>query len=168
MGSKVHPVVQQIEAQLREVVEGLGYELVLVKYGGPPRRPVLTVFIDREGGVTLGDCERVAQRLSVLLDVLDPIASSYELVVSSPGVERPLVRERDYIRFAGRQAALKTHTATGQQRLIEGTLRGVQEADVLVEHDGVVEAIPLASIEQAHLVYHWEEEQPGAGACKGG
>jgi ribosome maturation factor RimP len=153
---KIHPVVQEIEGQLRQVVEGLGYELVLVKYGGPRRRPILTVFIDKEGGVGIEDCGRVSQRLSVLLDVLDPIPSSYELVVSSPGLERPLVREEDYVRFSGRRAAVTRARPGARREVIVGTLRGLDKGFVLVEHGGEVEAVAMDEIEDAHIVYEWE------------
>ncbi len=156
---KVHPIVREIEDQLREVVEGLGYELVLVTYGGSAKRPTLTVYIDRRGGVTLDDCALVSERLSVLLDVLDPIPTRYELIVSSPGLERPLVREQDFQRFVGRKASVKQVTAGGQVRRVEGWLRGTKERAALVEHDGRVEAIPFEEIEEAHLVYDWDEDE---------
>lgn len=149
-------MVREIEDQLREVVEGIGYELVLVKYGGPARRPTLTVFIDREEGVGIEDCSLVSQRLSVLLDLLDPIPSSYELIVSSPGLDRPLVRQEDYVRFAGRRAALTRVRPGAQREVIDGILRGIDGSAVLVEHRGAVQAIPLDEIEAAHLVYEWD------------
>jgi len=156
MARKIHPVVQAIEDDLRQVVEGLGYELVLVKYGGPRSRPTLSVFIDREGGVNIDDCTLVSQRLSVLLDVLDPVPSSYELVVSSPGLDRPLVRETDYQRFEGRRASLTRARAGEGRRSIEGILRGLRDGAVLVEHGGEVEAVPLEEIENAHLIWEWD------------
>ena len=156
---KVHPIVREIEDQIREVVEGLGYELVLVTYGGPAKRPTLTVYIDRRGGVNINDCSIVSERLSVLLDVLDPIPTAYDLIVSSPGLERPLVREQDFERFVGRKASVKQVSATGQVRRVEGWLRGTQDRSALIEHDGQVESIPMEEIEEAHLVYDWDEDE---------
>ena len=156
MAGKKHPVVEQIEDDVEQLVEGLGYELVLIKYSGPARRPTLTVFVDREGGITVDECARISERLSVLLDMLDPIPMSYSLVVSSPGVERPLVRERDFIRFAGRRATVTRHPAHGQRRSIVGTLRGVKDGAVLLEHEGRTEQVPLDEIEDAHLVFEWD------------
>ncbi len=155
MARRVHPVVREIEDELRQVVEGLGYELVLVKFGGRPSRPTLTVLIDGEGGVTIDDCARASERLSVLLDMIDPIPTSYELVVSSPGVDRPLVREEDYVRFTGRRAALTWARPGARRQVLDGILRGLQDGAVLVEHSGDVEAVPLDEIDDAHLVYEW-------------
>lgn len=154
---KVHPVVQQIEQDLRQAVEEVGCELVLAKYGGPPRRPRLTVFVDRPGGVTLDDCQRVSHRLSQLLDLLDPIPSSYELIVSSPGLDRPLVREEDFMRFAGRLARVRRVRADGTKESVEGRLQGLQAGAAILEHGGKTEAVPLDEIEEAHLVSEWEE-----------
>ncbi|MGD9519738.1 MAG: ribosome maturation factor RimP, partial [Armatimonadota bacterium] len=102
------------------------------------------------------DCSLVSQRLSVLLDLLDPIPSSYELSVSSPGLDRPLVRLEDYVRFAGRRAALTRVRPGAQREVIDGILRGIDGSAVLVEHRGAVQAIPLDEIEAAHLVYEWD------------
>ncbi|MBC7287064.1 MAG: ribosome maturation factor RimP [Armatimonadetes bacterium] len=162
MTRKVHPIVREIEDQVREVVEGLGYELVLLKYSGPARRPTLSVFIDSRTGVTVDDCARVSERLSVLLDVLDPIPTAYELVVSSPGLERPLVRKQDFDRFVGRKASVRQVTG-GQTRRLEGWLRGTSRDAALLEHEGKVEAIPLDEIEEAHLIYEWEDEAGSEG-----
>lgn len=156
MARKTHPIVEQIEPDLRQVVESLGFELVLVKYGGPANHPTLTVFIDSTHGISVDDCARVSQRLSVLLDMLDPIPSSYQLVVSSPGLDRPLTREEDFVRFAGKRAAVTCAAPGAKRRTIDGTLRGVRDGAVLVEHEGEVEAVPLGEIEDAHLVWEWD------------
>jgi ribosome maturation factor RimP len=153
---KVHPVVQKIEPDLREVVEGLGFEYVLAKYGGPAGHPTLTVLADKPGGVTVEDCSLISRRLSVLLDMLEPISASYELVVSSPGIERPLVREEDYVRFSGQQARIKW-TKQGGKEVIQGRLMGVRDDTVVVEAKGETKAVPLEEIEDAHLVYEWDE-----------
>lgn len=153
---KVHPVVAKIEPDLQELVEGLGFEYVLAKFGGPPGHSTLTVLVDKPGGVTVEDCSQVSRRLSVLLDMLDPIAGSYELVVSSPGIERPLVREDDYVRFSGRQARIKVAGESGRE-VIQGLVVGVQDGSVVVEADGERKAVPMEGIEEAHLVYEWDE-----------
>jgi ribosome maturation factor RimP len=91
MRRKRHPVVEAILPQVQVMAGDYGYELVNITYGGPKRNPVLTIVIDKEGGVTADDCAQMSKRLGLLLDVLDPIPTSYQLAVSSPGIERPLV-----------------------------------------------------------------------------
>ncbi len=125
------------------------------KFGGPPGHPTLTVLIDKPGGVSVEDCSLISRRLSVLLDMLDPISGSYELVVSSPGIERPLVREDDYVRFSGRQARIKWARESGKE-VIQGTVVGVQDGTVVVEASGARLLVPLEEIDDAHLVYEWD------------
>ncbi|MCX7599924.1 MAG: ribosome maturation factor RimP [Armatimonadetes bacterium] len=153
---KVHPLLEKVEQDLRQVVEGLGYEYVMAKLSGPLRRPRLAVYVDRPGGVTLDDCQRISERLSVLLDMLDPIPGSYELIVSSPGLDRPLVREEDFVRFAGRLASVKRTTSGGKKETIQGRLLGVEAGAVVLQHGETTEAIPLEDIEEAHVVYEWD------------
>ena len=153
---KVHPVLQKIEEDLRQVVEGLGYEYVMAKLSGPSQRPRLAVYVDRPGGVTLDDCQRISERLSVLLDMLDPIPGSYELIVSSPGLDRPLVREGDFVRFSGRLASIRRTTVDGKRETVQGRLLGLEAGAVILERDGRTEAVPLDDIEEAHVVYEWE------------
>lgn len=153
---KVHPLLGKIEQDLRRVVEGLGYEYVMATLSGPPRRLRLSVYVDRPGGVTLDDCQRISERLSVLLDALDPIPGSYELIVSSPGLDRPLVREEDFVRFAGRLASIRRAAAGGKKQTVQGRLLGVEEGAVRLECQGATETIRLEDIEEAHLVYEWD------------
>lgn len=152
---KVHPVVAKLEPDVRDLVEGFGLEYVLSKFGGPPGHPTLTVLIDKPDGVSVEDCSLISRRLSVLLDMLDPISGSYELVVSSPGIERPLVREDDYVRFSGRLARIKW-ARESRKEVIQGTVVGVQDGSVVVDASGARLLVPLDEIEDAHLVFEWD------------
>jgi ribosome maturation factor RimP len=106
-----------LEHIISERVEALGYELVELERAGSGARPILRVRIDVAGGsdpdpgsegVTVDDCTRVSRALEEFLDDAEGVADRYVLEVSSPGVERPLVRTRDYERFAGREVGVKT------------------------------------------------------------
>lgn len=155
MRQSKHPVVEQIEDEVSRTLQSFGYELVLIKFGGPVQRPTLSIYMDKPGGVTSGDCQYMTERLSVLLDAMDPIPGSYNLVVSSPGVNRPLVHEADFTRFAGQQAAVTYRTAEGKRATVTGRLQGtVDEAVVLVRDEETLH-IPLARVEQARLEYDW-------------
>ena len=146
-----HPVVQKVEAELERMLGDYGYELVDVSYKGQ----LLSVYIDKPGGVSLADCQEIAEPLSVLLDLLDPIPQSYQLVVSSPGVERPLTRDNDFERFAGKAAAV-TYSDEGGKTTREGILLGLADDNVLLEMVGEVVRIPLCEIDGAHLVYDFD------------
>ena len=136
-------------------VEGLGYALVRVRISGG-RRPVLQVMAERraDGQMSVDDCTTLSRALSALLDVEDPMAGEYLLEVSSPGIDRPLVRAEDFLRFAGQTARLETVRPLDGRRRFTGRLIGLSEdgAEVRIELDGASRAIALADIAQAKLV----------------
>ena len=155
---KRHPVVEKVEAEIQRTLTDYGYELVQVVYGGPGRSRLLSVYIDKPGGVSLSDCQQMAEQLSVLLDVLDPISESYELVVSSPGVERPLTRDSDFERFAGKSAAVTYCDGSGKKTQ-EGILLGLADDEVVLETAEERVRIPLSEIHDAHLVYDLDGDE---------
>ncbi|MGC9320142.1 MAG: ribosome maturation factor RimP [Armatimonadota bacterium] len=159
MNIRKHPVVRKIEAEVEQAVEGFGYELVQVKYGGSAGGRTLSILIDSPEGVSAEDCCDMSRRLSMLLDTLDPIPSSYTLVVSSPGLDRPLTRDSDFERFEGETAAVRHPAEDGGRRTDTGVLRGVEDGEVIMDVDGETARIPLAEIEEAHLVYDWDAEE---------
>lgn len=134
------------------VVLGLGYELVGVEFGGGPGSRVLRVYIDTDDGVTVDDCAAVSEQLSASLDVDDPVNDTYVLEVSSPGIDRPLFREADYRRFAGETVSVRLGQPQEGRRRFRGLLGGVEAEDVLVEVDGTTWRLPLADIDEAHLI----------------
>ena len=140
-----------LEALLEPAVSRLGYELVGVEYHGGCRA-LLRLYIDREGGVSVEDCQRVSRQVSGLLDVEDPIPGPYTLEVSSPGLDRPLFRAEDFQRFAGREVRIRTDVPLEGRRNFRGVLRGLRGGEVLVEVDGAELALPVERIEQARLV----------------
>ncbi len=150
-----HPVVRKIQAEIERTLADYGYELVQITYGGHGRNRILAIYMDKPGGVTAADCQDMAGQLSVLLDVLDPIPASYNLVVSSPGVERPLIHASDFQRFAAKPAAITFYSA-GVKRTATGVLLGLDDGRVLLETDQQVLQIELDTIESAHLLYDFE------------
>jgi ribosome maturation factor RimP len=157
------------EALIRDIeerVERLGFEFVEFERVGARARPVLRVRIDRPDsapgrGVTLDDCGRVSRELESWLDADPRVSERYVLEVSSPGIERPLVRARDFRRFAGQAVAVVGHeTLAGRARRLEGVLLGIEgsEADETVAlrlEDGSEVAIPRRGIAKAHLLFRW-------------
>lgn len=142
-----------IAALAEQVAAALGMEVVLTEVKRAGNRSIIRIFIDQPGGVTLDDCERFSRRLSVLLDVEDWIPFSYILEVSSPGLDRPLVKEEDYKRFAGRSARIRMKHPIQGQRNFKGTILAVENGRVSLElHAGKRMELSVSDIEKANLV----------------
>jgi ribosome maturation factor RimP len=161
MRSYEHPVVARIRPQVEQTLADFGYELVVLRLTGRPGRQTLTVIIDKPGGVTIADCEAMAARISLMLDIEDPIQGSYNLIVSSPGVDRPLTRDEDLMRFEGKLARVRFTNEAGRRQTLIGRLGEVQEGRLALGTDTGTVAVPLEAIETANLVYAWEGEETG-------
>lgn len=142
----------EIEALLAPVVERLGCELIDLDFESRGGRSTLRLFIDKEGGVTLDDCERTSHAVSGVLDVEDPIPGEYNLEVSSPGLDRPLRRASHYDRYHGAEIRVVMRKGFQGRRRLKGRLAGVEGEIVLLDVDGEVHRLPLEHIESARLV----------------
>jgi ribosome maturation factor RimP len=142
----------RIAALVEPMVEELNLELVDVQYRKEGPRWYLRLFIDKEGGVNVEDCKKVSERVGQALDEADPIPHSYYLEVSSPGVERPLKKKEDYIRFRGRTIKLRTYAPIDGRRNFHGLLQGLEGDRVILQVDKEQIAIPLEQVAKAHLV----------------
>jgi ribosome maturation factor RimP len=159
---------ETLERELEGRVEALGYEFVELERAGSRSRPILRVRIDVPGsspghGVSVADCTRVSRALESFLDTEADLADRYVLEVSSPGVERPLLRRRDFERFAGQEVALKVSEPVGEggRKRFEGELLGLAggagaEVVRLRLETGEVLEIPRAQIVRAHLIFRWD------------
>lgn len=142
-----------IAALISPALEAMGYSLVRVAFTGG-RRPTLQVMAERRDGVamTVDDCAEISRSLSALLDVADPIPVGYSLEVSSPGIDRPLVRPADYERFAGFEAKVETSQMIDGRKRFRGQLLGLAgDAVRLALPEGEV-TLPLSAIARAKLV----------------
>jgi ribosome maturation factor RimP len=157
----------ELERVLEDRVAELGFEFVELERTGSRARPILRVRIDRPDstpghGVTLDDCAAVSRALEQVLDRDESVAERYVLEVSSPGIERPLVRPRDYTRFAGQEVAVKSRISIeGVGKRLEGRLVGLSgegpDARItLLLEDGSTVHIPHADVVRAHLVFRWD------------
>jgi ribosome maturation factor RimP len=142
----------RVETILEPLLDAEGFSLVDVEYKRERRGWVLRVFIDKESGVTLDDCARVSREFGQLLDVEDIIPTSYQLEVSSPGLDRPLKKEEDFVKYSGRKVRIKTKEQVSGRRNFKGALLGCTEGKVMVKVEGSgVFTIPFSAILKANL-----------------
>lgn len=147
-------LVDRVKEIAEPMLRSLGLELVEVEYAGSARSGTLRVFIDKQGGVTLDDCEKVSRYLSQALDVDDPIPHHYTFEVSSPGLDRPLKKRDDFSRSIGKKVKVKTSAPIENQKVFTGRLADFKEEKVtlyLEEGKGKAIEIPFDQITQARL-----------------
>ena len=144
-----------MEEQIQRIVESEGLELVHIDYRKQGRGYLLRVDIDKDGGVTLEDCQLVSQQVSTWLDVEDPIPAEYELQVSSPGLDRKLYKPSDYQKFLGRLVRVKTSKPIRGLHVIVGRLKEFDGQTVVVTDPAVKKepdyTVPLADIKETRL-----------------
>ena len=142
-----------VETLIEPVLANLGYGMVRVKMVGSAR-PTLQIMAERldEVGMTVEDCGVISRAISTLLDVEDPIPNSYTLEVSSPGLDRPLVKQTDYERFEGYEAKIELSSAVSGRRRFRGVLAGCEDEMVRIVTEDGVKALQFENIENAKLV----------------
>lgn len=162
-----------LAADIERQVEALGFELVELEVAGNRARPILRVYVDRldsvpgQPSVSLDDCTAVSRGLEPMLDAYEGLSDRYMLEVSSPGVERPLVRPRDWSRFAGQEVSVRGRgTLAGKARRLDGELLGTagepgDESVRLRLPGGEEVSFPLSEVDKAHLVYRWGGPRKG-------
>ena len=148
----MHPTRDELNAILEPAIEAMGFELADLELNLGHGRGVLRLFIDRDEGIDLDDCAAVSHQVSGLLDVEDPIGADYRLEVSSPGLDRKLVKPEHFDRFIGRQIKTRLKRLIEGHRRVKGQLLARDGETVLVKSDGETVAISLADIEVARLV----------------
>ena len=143
----------RIEQIIAPSVEALGYEIVRVLLLGG-QRPTLQIMAERTDGapMTVEDCADISRSVSALLDVEDPIAGAYTLEVSSPGLDRPLTRLKDFERFAGFTAKLETRLAIDGRKRFKGMLKGVEGEDIILDAEGGPARVAFDNVLRAKLV----------------
>ena len=145
---------KSIETLIAPSLEAMGYRVLRAAFTGGGKRATLQVMAERVDDVAMSvdDCSLVSQTVSALLDVADPIPDSYMLEVTSPGIDRPLVRREDYERFAGFEAKVELNQPLDGRRRFRGRLLGVDDAAVKLNLGADVVRLPLAQIVRAKLV----------------
>ncbi len=162
---ETHTIKHKVYELACQAADGEGLEVVSADILGSGRRLLLRVVVDKTEGVTVGDCERMSRGLEALLDVEDPIKGSYVLEVSSPGLDRPLVTQRDFEKNIGRLARVITKEKIDGQTFFIGRIVDVGEGWVRIK----VEAkggdkdifIPSGNISKARLEIEMKKSNPG-------
>lgn len=146
-------IIHRITELIQPYLMAQGVELVDMELTQPQRgRSTLRLFVDRpQGGITLDEITRVSRVVGELLDVHDPISSSYTLEVSSPGLTRKLKKPQDYERYAGRLVRLTTRSPWQGKQVHRGILKGLANDEVSLEEDQELVRIPLGEIAKARL-----------------
>jgi ribosome maturation factor RimP len=142
-------IARLIEAPLQD----MGYELVRVSLSSGDH-PILQIMAERadDGSMGVGDCTAVSHTVSLLLDAEDPITSAYSLEVSSPGIDRPLTRPKDFERYAGFEVRMETRELVSGRRRFKGRLLGIANDNVSVSTEAGEAVVPFDAIAKAQLV----------------
>lgn len=140
-----------IEDLLRPTIESMGYELWGCEYLAQGKHSVLRVYIDKESGIGIEDCEQVSHQVSALLDVNDPITSHYALEVSSPGIPKPLFRFDQYQRYVGQVAHIKLFKPLNGTRKYAGEIVSVSDTTLVLLMDENQQAFLFSNIAKATL-----------------
>ncbi len=135
---------------LEPSVESLGYELLHIEFSGTDGN-TLRIYIDAVGGIEVDDCASVSRQVSLILDVEDPVKNAYTLEVSSPGLDRPLVKPEHFSQFTGQLARIIMHTHVLGRRRFTGTLVEADDQQVVLEVDGESYDLPYDMMESARL-----------------
>ena len=156
MDQKIIDVVREL---IEPIIEEQNLELVEIKYiPGGKRGSILRIVIDKENGVTLGDCTRVSKEVGYILEIKDVIPHSYQLEVSSPGLERPLRTLKDFEKFCGKKVSIITSQPLNGQRHFRGTIKLIQNGNVHLDIKGKYWKIPFKIISKARSIFEFPQK----------
>lgn len=144
-------LISSLWALLEPILEPEGIEMVDLEFKFETGRWVLRLYIDKPGGVNLNDCELVSRQAGALLDMEDPIRQAYHLEVSSPGINRVLRKEKDFVLYAGAPVRIKTSKKLNGSRNFRGTLQGVENSRIILDINGKRVEIAPEDLEKARL-----------------
>ncbi len=152
--SKRETYEKKVEAMLLPIIEENNFELVDVEYVKEGSNWYLRAYVDKEGGITVDDCEIVSRALSDLLDKDDFIEDAYILEISSPGLGRPLKKEKDYIRSMGKELELRTYKSIDRQKEFYGILTAYDDTSVTIEmEDGTTKVFQKSDLALIRLAF---------------
>jgi len=146
------PVTQSVTELIEPGLQADGLELVDVEFKKEGKNWILRIYIDREGGVTLSDCQKVSRLAGDLIEVEEVIEPVYTLEVSSPGLNRVLKKEKDFLKYSGKKIYVQCHAPMDGRKKFTGILTGFINQSIHLEVDGQHYTIPLNLVAKANLV----------------
>lgn len=148
-------VNEALENVIVPIVEGFGYEFVGLQYFPQGKHSLLRLFVDKQGGITVEDCERVSRQVNAALSVESPVKEDYLLEVSSPGLDRLLFTPSQFGEFVGKQVAIRLSVPLEGKRNWKGRIDSVQTETVSLKLDEGSVTLSFADIAEARLVPEW-------------
>jgi ribosome maturation factor RimP len=142
-----------LEVLFAPIVQGLGFELWGVQLRSSDNHAHLKIFIDHDDGISVDNCSNVSHQLSGILDVEDPISVGYTLEVSSPGLDRPLMRREHFQKYIGEEIKVRLGWAVNERRNFLGTLTKLDEDSITMMVDAELVEFPLNAVKRANLIY---------------
>ena len=147
--------IKEVTRFIEPVLAEMGFELVDIECLSAYGRMVFRIYVDKEGGITLDECARVSREVGDLIDIKDFIKHEYVLEVSSPGLNRPLKKEKDFLSAIGKMVKIRMAIPINGRRRFTGHLRKVENGNLYLEIDNHLFALPRQDIEKANLVYEF-------------
>lgn len=144
-------IQNEIEQLIQPTVESMGYDLWGCEYLAQGKHSLLRIYIDKEDGIGVEDCEKISRQVSAILDVEDPIPGNYSLEVSSPGIPRPLFRTSQYERYIGLDVQIKLFKPVDSKRKFVGTIVSVDENTLVLSIEHVQQDFVFSNIVKANL-----------------
>ena len=144
---------KKIEDLVKPIIENLGYKVYDVMYQKEGKDNYLRIFIDKESGIDLNDCEKVNDSVNDILDEKDYIKAQYFLEISSPGLERNLRRDEQFLESIGKKVEIHLYNSVNGSKVITGILKEFNEKDILIDDI----KIDKSNIASAKTIYNWEE-----------
>lgn len=144
--------IDELNSLVEPVVSGMGFQLWGIEYIRSGKFSTLRIYIDHEDGINVDHCADVSRQVSAVMDVEDPISTNYTLEVSSPGLDRPLFTEEQYLQSVGEWVEIKLRYAFEGRKNFKGVINGVEEGDVVVQIDGEEFLLPIESIDKGRII----------------
>jgi ribosome maturation factor RimP len=151
-------IVQRSWELLSPIIEANGFELVEVEFVMERGHWILRLYVDREGGVNLDDCVQLSEEIGHILDVEDYVDRSYNLEVSSPGLNRPLRKEKDFQAHVGKRVKIVMKEPVEGRRNFKGILKGISDGQISLEADGEVFTLALSGVKKANVIFDFGKD----------
>jgi ribosome maturation factor RimP len=149
-------VIREISQLIEPILDEMDVELVDIEYLSYHGRWIVRIYVDKEGGITVDDCARVSREIDEIIDVKDVIPHAYVLEVSSPGLNRPLKKDKDFQRAVGKKIKARISAPLKGRRHFTGYLKDFRNGTLYLEVEDNPVSLSLRDVEKANLVYEFE------------